>query len=274
MDFAMREVIVPVSLMGLLGFFGATAADGEPDGPPDAIARDSAPWANDDERTLARRFVADLDKPRPPVSIEKPSAPADPGRLYFDLKASGEKAEALAWEFRSLLAKQRFLGLEAAEGIPQSPEGPALACRLAIEEARIDVQVASSGGFGKKWVPMGNFSLKREAKPGDPARDAASAADDVAAGLLGRLVQIQLAKPKKIQGKLVYKVQVANASPFVLNGLALAGPEDRNEVVPASMAGISLPPHKWMSLPASEDLVKRLELKEGVRVVAADLSGL
>jgi hypothetical protein len=40
------------------------------------------------------------------------------------------------------------------------------------------------------------------------------------------------------------------------------------------MGGISLPPHKSLSLPATAELVERLGMNNGVRVLAADLSGL
>ena len=40
------------------------------------------------------------------------------------------------------------------------------------------------------------------------------------------------------------------------------------------MAGMSLPPHKSLAVPASAAVVERLKLADGVRVLAADLSGL
>jgi hypothetical protein len=85
---------------------------------------------------------------------------------------------------------------------------------------------------------------------------------------------VRLSKPKRVQNKLVYQVKVENDSPLILNGLALAGPVDLAQEKPTSLSGFSLPPHKSLTLPATADLVDRLNLKEGVRPVAADLSGL
>ncbi len=40
------------------------------------------------------------------------------------------------------------------------------------------------------------------------------------------------------------------------------------------MSGLSIPPRKNMTVPASEDVVKLLGLKKGIRVMAVNLSGL
>jgi hypothetical protein len=40
------------------------------------------------------------------------------------------------------------------------------------------------------------------------------------------------------------------------------------------LSDISLPPRKSLTVPASEDVVNRLGLKKGIRVVALDLSGI
>ena len=40
------------------------------------------------------------------------------------------------------------------------------------------------------------------------------------------------------------------------------------------LLGITIPPAKSLTVPASEDAVKTLGLKQGIRVMAIDLSGL
>jgi hypothetical protein len=63
-------------------------------------------------------------------------------------------------------------------------------------------------------------------------------------------------------------------SPLVLNGLALAGTSTSTDVRPTGLAGFSLPPRRSMTLPAGHDAVERLGLKDGIKAIAADLSGL
>jgi hypothetical protein len=92
--------------------------------------------------------------------------------------------------------------------------------------------------------------------------------------LLGKVVHTQLVKGQRVKGKLTYKVKINNASPLVLNGLAVAGPELSEKNPPSVIGGMTLPPHKSYSLPATAELVERLHLKDGVRPVAADLSSL
>ena len=96
----------------------------------------------------------------------------------------------------------------------------------------------------------------------------------LAAGLLGRVVRVQLSKPKRVQDRLIYQVQIANDSPLVLNGLALCGPEDPAKTEAKTLSGLSLPPHKTANVPMTSELVQRLGLKDGVRVIAVNLSGL
>jgi hypothetical protein len=244
----------------------------------DTIARDSKDWSNDHERSLARQFVASLDQPREPVPTNTLAMPPDSGRIYWDLTAEGESGKALAGALKSVLTKQTMLGLGASEGIPARPEGPSLAWRGVIDDAKITVKVEATDAAGKKWTPMGEFILKRN--PGAPAakeelsRLAVETADQVAEGLLGRVVRVQLSKPKRVQDKLIYQLQIANDSPLILNGLALCGPEEPVKAEPKALAGLSLPPRKTMNVPATAELVQKLGLKEGVRVVAVNLSGL
>ncbi len=61
---------------------------------------------------------------------------------------------------------------------------------------------------------------------------------------------------------------------MILNGLAAVGTTSKDDETPRILAGISIPPRKHMTVPASEDLVKKLGLKKGIRIVALDLSAL
>jgi hypothetical protein len=78
-----------------------------------------------------------------------------------------------------------------------------------------------------------------------------------------------------VKGKQTYKIKIENASPLLLNGLAVKGtlatPDDKLKVLAGD---ISIAPLKSWTAPATGDTVEELGLKKGIRVVAADLSGL
>jgi hypothetical protein len=244
----------------------------------DTIARDAKGWANEHELALARQFVASLGQPREPVPTNTLAASPDSGRLYWELTANGENAKALATAIQAVLAKQTVLGLAATEGIPARPDGPALAWRGTIADDAINVRVEATDPSGKAWTPMGGFEVKH--KPGAAAskeelsRQAIELVDGLAAGVLGRVVRVDLSKPKRVRDRLIYQIQIANDSPLVLGGIAVAGAEDSAKAELKAISGLSLPPHKTLNLPASSELVERLGLKGGLRVLAVNLSGL
>ncbi len=63
-------------------------------------------------------------------------------------------------------------------------------------------------------------------------------------------------------------------SPLRLNGVAAVGVGSKADEKARVLSGISVPPRRSMTVPASEELVKALGLKQGIRVTAIDLSGL
>ncbi len=52
------------------------------------------------------------------------------------------------------------------------------------------------------------------------------------------------------------------------------GTSSREGEEPKVLSGISIPPRKSLTVPASEEVVKLLGLKKGIRILALDLSGL
>ncbi len=104
--------------------------------------------------------------------------------------------------------------------------------------------------------------------------DAPKFADELAEGIINRLVRVQLSKPVKENGKLVYHLRIDNASPLILNGLAAVGTTSKADEIPRVLSGISVPPRKSMTVSASAEVVKTLSLKQGVKLVALDLSAL
>ncbi len=121
--------------------------------------------------------------------------------------------------------------------------------------------------FGKFSVP-----LVRD----DNRLTVAQFADSMSEGVLNRLVRAQIIKGSatKDKGKLIYQLRIDNASPLVLNGLAISGTSTKDEESPKVLSMISVSPRKSLSVPTTDDVVKSLGLKKGVKVLALDLSGL
>ena len=238
-----------------------------------AIARISRGWANANEVALARSFVTRLSE------RSDLKAPTEQGRLYLEVEATDAAAESLAAELREVLKDALVLGLVAGDSIPERPEGPALACRIAISGTSADPVVVATASAtdtaGASWGTAGKFSLPLARGEGGELR-AASVADALASGLLERVVHVSLlkAKARTKGGKLAYQIRIDNASPLILNGLMLVGSEIKEDSVPSTLLGISVAPRRSMTVPASAEAVERLGLKGGVRAYAADLSGL
>ncbi|MFO0952474.1 MAG: hypothetical protein U0835_15275 [Isosphaeraceae bacterium] len=110
-------------------------------------------------------------------------------------------------------------------------------------------------------------------KDGKP--EAAQFADALPQGMPDRLVKTQLSRAGTVKGKTVYKIRIDNASPLILNGLAILGTGNtKAEATPKVLSAISVSPRKSMTVPATSEMVDQLGLRKGVRVIAADLSGL
>ena len=136
------------------------------------------------------------------------------------------------------------------------------------------MQLATTGDKGA-WEPKGKFSVKLTGADGKRLSPG-EVANLVAEGTVSRLVRVQLIKDKARDknGKETYKVRIDNASSLILNGLALSGPQMDDKHLPTVLVGFSLPPRRSLTVPTSADAVERLGLKDGLRVLAADLSGL
>jgi hypothetical protein len=232
-----------------------------------SISQLSSKWANASELTLARHFVDHLD-----------TLPAgETGRVLFQIQGSGSSNEAVAAQVAKEIQGKTILGLVAqVQEIPARPDGPALACRIRFNDDDALVQITGSDPLASKWAPFGKFSLalvKTEGK-----LDTARFGDDLAVGILTRLVRARLIKgpdsTTRVKGKLIYQLQIENFSPLILNGLAILGTEPKAGETPNLLWMISLSPRRSMTLPANEETVRGLGLKKGTRVVALDLSGL
>jgi hypothetical protein len=246
----------------------------------DDIGRLSQGWGNADEIALAKQFVAGLGSP------EKPVGQSDPGVLYWEMKGEGAAARDLADGLRTFWAKYPVVGLAAKEKVPDHPGAPALACRMTVSDETVTVTLDRSHPSGSDWVSLGTLRVALSdltPSEGDTAEKSSKApspaarlADRVVEGALAKLVRVQLARGPKVKGKESFRVTIVNESPMILNGLALGGraAETRDGALPSVLSGLSVPPRKSLTVSASADMVERLQLKNGLRVVAADLSGL
>jgi hypothetical protein len=236
-----------------------------------AIAELSRPWANVHELTLARAFVDRLGESG--TSKAKATAPDDPGRFYWKLEGDDP---ALA-PIRDLLDGRPVLGLKSKLGVPARPDAPALACEATVSGGStgpvLDVRLAVSSPDDLQWVAAGRCSIPLY-DASKKRREPAEVIDALAEEVLGRVVNAKLAKGPIVKGHQTYLITIANGSPLVLNGLALGSTTPEGAPEPSMIAGLSVPPHKTLKVPASAGMVERLKLTRGVRVTAADLSGL
>jgi hypothetical protein len=188
------------------------------------------------------------------------------------------EGDPLEKALRTVLAERSMLGLAVKEGVPMNPQGPSLAIRVRLDEKVARVQFSSTKPAASTWVPLGKLELpllKDETGKDKTPRPAAELADALAQSLLGRLVDATLIPGKKVKSKETYKLRIDNASPLILNGLALTGSAERSAArPPSSLAGMTLTPHRSLTLPASAAMVESLGLKQGVHVIAVDLSAL
>jgi len=229
----------------------------------DTISQLSEKWANDYELTLAMDFVDHLET----------LPQAETGRILLQVTGSDTASEATAAEMGKAIQGITLLGLQVQVGeIPEQPEAPSVACRVRLTATDAMVQVASSDKSAKNWGLLGKFSLPTAAVKGKI--DTVKFVDGLAEGILNRLVRTQLTRGPREKGKETFKLRIDNASPLILNGLAVLGTENKDDVIPRVLSGIALSPRRTMSVPASEEVVKTMGLKKGIKLVAIDLSGL
>jgi hypothetical protein len=225
----------------------------------------SRSWANRSELALAKQFVDRRE------GAETSGRVGEPGTIFHEVSAAEPGDERLAAGMRRLLDDRSLLGLTARPGVPARPRGPALACRIKIKDGSTSVRVSSSDEAGSSWVDVAKFTLP-SITAGEDSPTPAGLIDRVAEGVLERLIRVRLTRQG--QGKVAYRIHIENGSPLVLNGLTLGDRESRPEVRPASLVGLSLPPRKAMTIPATQALARRVGSGRRIHLLAADLSGL
>ncbi|WP_406696570.1 hypothetical protein V5E97_36860 [Singulisphaera sp. Ch08] len=226
-----------------------------------AIEELARPWSNAHELTLARTFVDRLGAP----------SSDETGVLLYEIESKDATGESAARELRDAFKGKSVLGLKGQTGVPAEPKGPALACKVQITGDDAVVQVATSDGPARSWLAAGKFTLPlTRMKTGE--LNTSAVADGLAEGILNRVVRAQLALGARSKGKPTYKIKIENASPLVLNGVSVLGRGSDTES--KILSGISISPQRSMTLPATDETVRLLGLKKGIRIIAADLSAL
>jgi len=234
-----------------------------------SIARFSQGWANAQEIPLARQFA---DRLRETLGDGKTATQA--AALYGEFTARDSGNDARIAEFGKLLEGNSILGLTYHTGVPVRPAGPALACRVRLANKEALVQLSSSSDDATSWVPVGKkFSIPLVDDQEQPSKTA-EVVGALAQEILNHLTNAKLIAGPKAQGKPTYRLRIDNASPLILNGLALAGPDKAASSPPSVLSGICLPPHRSMTVPVGAEMIERLGLKKGAQLVAADFSDL
>jgi hypothetical protein len=232
----------------------------------DTISQLSESWANTYELTLAKEFVERLD-----------TLPAgETGRVLVQVEGMDSASEPVAAEVGKALDGKFILGLVARVAeIPARPAGPVLACRIRLKGNSALVQLASSDATARNWVQIGKFTVPVVAE-GQKKFNVDKFSDGVAEGCLSRLVRAQVIKGSaaKDKGKTYYQIRIDNASPLVLNGIAMVGTGSSSDEKPKVLDGIAISPRRSFTVPAGEDVVRALGLKRGIKLMKLDLSGL
>src|SRR5262249_28675894 len=208
----------------------------------------------------------------------------DPGLLHMTFTGDTKDQLPVMRALIQLFSGKSLFGLKIRPGIPQTPMGPSMACRVNLvgEWPRVKavVTVTTSGG-NHTWTPAGQ--VEGPLPQGVSGRMQAGAfADAIAEAGLGRAVKGELIDgspgpgeaERRGEGEGPYWIRIENDSPLILNGLILAGAgPSRKGGRPMFLVGLCIPPRKSLTIPAADDLVERLGLRRGVRILAADLSG-
>ena len=243
------------------------------------VARASRGWANGHELALARQLAGDLDGP---------GGSGDTGRLLVEVTAGDAGQKALAAEVTALLKGRSMLGLAVEGSVPTRPSGPSVACRVVLSgpsgKPEASVQVTTTDATGTSWSKAGGgrFTL---AVPLDGSGKVKADAfgDALAEGLVARLVGVKVSRAPAVSVGPIpagpkasgdYVIRVENYSPLMLNGVAVSGVGAKAGEPAKMLVGIALSPRRALTLPASREAVERYGLKEGVKVLALDLSGL
>ena len=168
-----------------------------------------------------------------------------------------------------------MLGVLAAAGIPAQPEGPALACRIRLTGAEASVQVTGSDATATNWVAFGKFTQPAVQENGKvdqrEVRRCLGRRDPQPPG--PRSGDQGLRPERKGQADLPDSDRERVATDPQRAGAGRDGEQGRRSAQGA-VGHRHSSAAEACSFPTSEDVVKTLGLKKGIKVLALDLSGL
>ena len=227
------------------------------------IAKNAKGSATADDLALAKDLAERLQK-------EDALKEFETGRIHWEVTGDDTLAKEMAGWFKN----RQMLGLVLQPGVPASPDRPSLAVRVQLHnDNQATIVVQSSEGTTGQWANQGKFNLPVSKKAGESAElFAARISDELAEGLLSRLVRVQVTD-KKVDGRKVYSLRVDNASPLVLSGVAVKSGSTDKEI--ATIMNLSVRPHKSVAIPMDPKTVSRYGLAgKGVKAIGADLTAL
>jgi hypothetical protein len=230
------------------------------------VAQAASNWANPQELDLAREFVSRLDS----------LTDGEAGKILVEVTAQEDAHKTLASDLTRILKSSALLGLGVSEGVPETPTGPAVGCKVRIvgdaAQPEALVFVAATNGR-RQWNSLGKFSLP-VATDEAGKRDLTKFTDALAEGLMNHLVRARLIRGRKLEGVVTYRIEVTNLSPLILNGVAVAGTLSKPSEPPRFLLGVALPPQAGATLSVSPGAVENYGMKKGLRLVGLDLSAL
>ncbi len=124
-----------------------------------------------------------------------------------------------------------------------------MACRIRLSESEAMVQVTSSDASASSWVHFGKFTVPVSPQEGKvtwpclPMR----CRRGFSIGWCGR--RSIKGSATKDKAKLMYQLRIDNASPLVLNGLAIVGTASKEDEMPKVLSMISVSPRKSLTVP-------------------------
>ena len=110
--------------------------------------------------------------------------------------------------------------------------------------------------------------------PGSEKFEATKLGDAVGRGSSGTDGPRAVHRGPTVKGKATYQVRIDNSFAAGAQRSGGTGNRTKTDEQPKELSGICIAPRRNMTVPATEEVVKTLGLRKGIRVVAADLSGL
>ena len=228
----------------------------------DARADVADKWANRYELTLARDFVEHLD------TLPEGETAAFCSRWTGTDAAS----EAMAAELSNGPQNEDRAGPGwPSNGIPTASRTPGRRGPGRMSATRRRCWSSSSDGDSAKVGPVRQVHVPVMQDKGK--LDVGPICRWAGGGNAQPAGPVQLSKGVKDKGKMHYQLRIDNASPLVLNGLAALGTASKPDETPKVLLGSAYRRAGAMTVPASEEVVKTLGLKKGIKLVALDLSG-